>query len=51
MQRGDQEGLRGDPRAMALFHALCSFAHLPQGFRNRDLRPLVASVLGLSKTT
>ncbi len=36
---------------MALFHALCGFAHLPQGFRNRDLRPQVAGLLGLDETT
>jgi hypothetical protein len=49
---GRAPGLRfGDPRAMALFHALCSFAHLPQGFRNRDLRPHVAGLLGLDETT
>ncbi len=41
----------GDPRVMALFQALCNFAHLPQGFRNRDLRPLVAGLLGLDETT
>jgi hypothetical protein len=36
---------------MALFQALCRFTHLPGGFRNRDLRPLVASLLGLDPTT
>jgi hypothetical protein len=36
----------GDPRVMALFQALCTFAHLPRGFRNRDLRPQVATLLG-----
>jgi hypothetical protein len=36
----------GDPRAQALFAALCHFTHLPTGFRNRDLRPLVAALLG-----
>jgi len=36
----------GDPRAQALFGALCQFSHLPNGFRNRDLRPLVAALLG-----
>jgi hypothetical protein len=40
----------GDPRAMALFQGLCHFAHLPDGFRNRDLRPLVASLLGRDLT-
>ncbi|MBI4495112.1 MAG: hypothetical protein HY690_20245 [Chloroflexi bacterium] len=45
-------GLRfGDPRVMALFQALCGFAHLPQGFRNRDLRPHIAGLLGLDETT
>ncbi|MDP2661728.1 MAG: hypothetical protein Q8R28_13455 [Dehalococcoidia bacterium] len=49
---GRAPGLRfGDPRAMALFHALCSFAYLPQGFRNRDLRPHIAGLLGLDETT
>ncbi|MBI3910858.1 MAG: hypothetical protein HY320_07980 [Armatimonadetes bacterium] len=58
LQRPTQEaggrapGLRfGDPRVMALFQALCGFAHLPQGFRNRDLRPRVAALLGLDETT
>jgi hypothetical protein len=37
----------GDPRVMALLHALCHFTHLPHGFRNRDLRPHVATLLGL----
>lgn len=36
----------GDPRAQALFGALCHFGHLPTGFRNADLRPLVAALLG-----
>jgi hypothetical protein len=36
----------GDPRVMALFHALTGFAHLPRGFRNRDLRPRVEALLG-----
>ena len=45
-------GLRfGDARVMALFQGLCSFAHLPGGFRNRDLRPLIAGLLGLDPTT
>jgi hypothetical protein len=45
-------GLRfGDTRVMALFQSLCSFAHLPAGFRNRDLRPLIAGLLGLDPTT
>jgi hypothetical protein len=36
----------GDPRVQALLGALCQFSQLPTGFRNRDLRPLVASLLG-----
>jgi hypothetical protein len=36
----------GDPRAQALFGALCRFSHLPTGFRNADLRALVAALLG-----
>jgi hypothetical protein len=40
-------GLRlSDPRVLALLQALCSFSHLPLGFRNRDLRPQVAHLLG-----
>jgi hypothetical protein len=40
-------GLRfGDPRVMALFHALCAFENLHRGLRNRDLRPNVAALLG-----
>jgi hypothetical protein len=41
----------GDPRVMALLQALTGFAHLPRGFRNRDLRPRVASLLGSSYST
>jgi hypothetical protein len=37
----------GDPRVMALFAALTLFLHLPNGFRNRDLRKHVADLLGL----
>jgi hypothetical protein len=37
----------GDTRVMALFHALCAFHHLQHGFRNRDLRPHVAALLGI----
>lgn len=49
---GRAPGLRfGDARVMALLQALCGFAHLPQGFRNRDLRPQVAALLGLDETT
>jgi hypothetical protein len=40
-----------DPRVMALFQALTAFTHLPRGFRNRDLRPHVAALLGRSSTT
>ena len=36
----------GDPRVMALLQAIVGFAHLPRGFRNRDLRPQVAALLG-----
>ena len=36
----------GDPRVMALFQAMTRFTHLPRGFRNRDLRPLVEALLG-----
>jgi hypothetical protein len=36
----------GDPRVHALFAALCRFSLFPEGFRNRDLRPLVAGLLG-----
>lgn len=35
----------GDRRVLALFQALCAFAHLPAGFRHRDLRPRVAALL------
>jgi hypothetical protein len=41
----------GDPRVQALLQALCRFAHLPAGFRNRDLRPHVAALLGRDLTT
>jgi hypothetical protein len=45
-------GLRfGDTRVMALFHALCAFRHLQHGFRNRDLRPHVAALLGIAPET
>jgi hypothetical protein len=41
-------GLRlGDPRAHALLAALCMFRLLPRGFANRDLRPILARLLGL----
>jgi len=40
-------GLRfDDRRAQALLHALCLFALAPTGFRQRDLRPLVAQLVG-----
>lgn len=34
-----------DRRVMALLQALCGFAHLPAGFRNRQLRAQVAALL------
>jgi hypothetical protein len=40
----------GDPRVMALFAALTLFLHLPNGFRNQDLRKYVADLLGLEAT-
>lgn len=36
----------GDPRVQALLQALAGFAHLPVGFRHRDLRPRVGALLG-----
>jgi hypothetical protein len=41
----------GDPRAQALFGALSRFSHLPSGFRNADLRPVVAALLSRELTT
>ena len=38
----------GDIRVMAVLHALCLFFHVTLGFRNRDLRKKVASLLGIS---
>lgn len=38
----------GDARAMALFQALCLFFVIPNGFRNRDLRVLMAQFLGVN---
>jgi hypothetical protein len=38
----------GDPRVQALCQALAGFAHLPAGFRHRDLRPRVEALLGCS---
>jgi hypothetical protein len=40
----------GDARVMALMHALCLFALLPNGFHNADLRAAVAPLLGLEPT-
>jgi len=36
----------GDPRVLALLSVLLSFRLLPRGFRNRDIREMVASLLG-----
>ena len=36
----------GDPRVHAVLPAVCRFVHLPRGFRNGDLRPQVAALLG-----
>src|ERR1700747_2829896 len=36
----------GNPRVQALFAVLVIFSLQPQGFRNRDLRPLLAQALG-----
>src|SRR5580698_4332149 len=38
----------GQPRVMALFLALTLFQHLIDGFHNRDLRGLVADLLGVT---
>jgi len=38
----------GPPRVMALFMALTLFPHLINGFRNRDLRAVVADRLGVT---
>lgn len=38
----------GDPRAMAVMAALCCLIHQFAGIRNRTLRPLVASLLGIA---
>lgn len=41
-------GLRfANPRVMSLMAALSLFLHVPNGFRNRDLRPQVAHLMGL----
>jgi hypothetical protein len=37
-----------DPRVQALLHSLLLFATLPHGFANRDLRPTLAALQGLS---
>jgi len=45
-------GLRlADPRAHALLAALCVFRLLPRGFANRDLRPIMAQLLGVPAET
>ena len=36
----------GDPRVMAVLQALTAFAHLPEGFRNSQLRERVGALLG-----
>jgi hypothetical protein len=41
----------GDTRVMALLNALCLFLQVHNGFRNRDLRQRVASLLGLDLHT
>lgn len=40
----------GDPRVMSLLAALCLFLHLPDGFRNGDLRLHVANLLSLPES-
>jgi len=41
-------GMRlGNPRVHALLAALCVFRLLPRGFANRDLRPILAQLLGV----
>jgi hypothetical protein len=45
-------GLRlGDPRVHALLAAICVFRLLPRGFANRDLRPIMAQLLGVHAET
>lgn len=39
----------GDKRVQALFTALCLFALQPRGFTNKQLRPLLAQLLGWSQ--
>jgi hypothetical protein len=52
-QPADIEGQRvsalrfGDPRVQALFAVLVIFSLQPQGFRSKELRPLLAQALGL----
>jgi hypothetical protein len=41
----------GDPRVMALLQALTGFAHLPEGFRNGELRARVGALLGRAYST
>ena len=42
-------GLRlGDARAHAILAALCVFRLLPRGFANRDLRPILAQLPGVT---
>src|SRR5439155_22134210 len=36
----------GDPRVHALLQAISRFSLVPEGFQNRDLRPLMAALLG-----
>ena len=49
MDRQRASALRfGDPRAQAPLAALLAFRVLPDGFQNRDLRQIVAPLLGLS---
>jgi predicted MarR family transcription regulator len=45
-------GLRfGDRRTLAIMQALCQIAVAPTGFRHRDLRPVVAQLLGRDPAT
>jgi hypothetical protein len=43
-----EDGEKAKPRVMALFLALTLFHHLIDGFHNRDLRRLVADLLGVT---
>src|SRR5262249_15631596 len=38
----------GDPRVQGLFAVLVLFSLQPQGFRNKELRPLLAQALALN---